>query len=82
MARRKKTIKVEEIRNLINAMLTQDCSQDAKAALSIVIEETLHRTGNYQGFKYNDVPENGDAYDWASRTDDDRYNRHYFGCGK
>lgn len=91
MAKRK-TIKVEDLRVSINQKLRHsECSADMRHGMCMVLEEQLHATGNYSGFKYLTaelVPEghaagvnfvDGELAPQAERfigTDETR--RHYF----
>ena len=65
----RKTIKVEEVKTLINHMLlhSRDDNRSGREALQVLIETILMDTGNYHGFGYltpNDMAtsENGTTY--------------------
>jgi hypothetical protein len=48
---KKKTIKVEDIRDTVNGMLLRDdITDDVRVGMCAVLENILHITGNYQGF--------------------------------
>lgn len=57
----RKTIKVEDFKNTINAMLKDTvCPEDVRRGLIASLESVLLETGNYNGFKYlleHEVPE-------------------------
>ena len=74
MAKRK-TILVSELKDSINMKLAlTEIDQPRKEALACLLEDILHRTGNYRGyntnFPWNDVPE---EYRTANE-----YTRHYY----
>lgn len=76
MARQRKTVRVEELKIRINRLLrlnNQKCSQDAKLHLCTLLEDILHESGSYNGFRYA----SGDEYSWQNRTDENRFDRHY-----
>lgn len=52
----RKTIDVEYMKAFANSMLagTDPKQKDVRLGVSLMLEEILHRTGNYKGFKYND----------------------------
>ncbi len=53
----KKTLKVEALRNKINAMLNDSHGEDTehvRQGYINVLESVLHDTGNYDGFRYLD----------------------------
>lgn len=50
--KRNKTIKIERLKEMINEKLKADISKDQKIALSFLLEEVLHETGNYNGYNY------------------------------
>lgn len=56
MAKRnsKKTIKVDDLRIAINKRIAEDehWNPDVRQELIYVLEDILHRTGNYRGFQY------------------------------
>ncbi len=58
----KKTIKVDTCRTLINQQLASSTdSPDYRLGLMHILENMLHLTGNYNGFRYLDqreVPDN------------------------
>jgi len=65
----RKTIKVEEVKILVNNMLlnSRDDNRSGRTALSMLIETILMETGNYNGFNYltpNDMEtsKNGTTY--------------------
>jgi len=89
----RKTLKVGSLVNKINAMLKDStCSPDVRNGMICVLEDALHETGNYEGFRYldrNDLAEGvkpgvnfdekGMLLDYPMRfdnTDDTR--RYYF----
>ena len=49
----KKTFNVDEYRQMVNETLAlSDCSSDVRQGMITMLEEILHRTGNYKGFQY------------------------------
>ena len=50
----RKTIKVEEVKILVNHMLLNSCddNRSGREALQTLIETILMETGNYNGFNY------------------------------
>lgn len=49
----KKTFNVDEYRKMVNDSLTvSTCSADMRRGMITMLEEILHRTGNYKGFQY------------------------------
>jgi len=54
----RKTIEVEAVRLQVNEMLRNStCSPDTRRGMCSVLEDILHRTGNYKGFQYLGAPE-------------------------
>lgn len=53
MAKRK-TIKVDRVKELVNAYLQNswDKNRDLRLGNAVVLEQILHETGNYNGFGY------------------------------
>lgn len=50
---KRKTIDVEKLREHVNDMLkTSTCEPDVRNGMCVVLENALHSTGNYQGFRY------------------------------
>ena len=63
----RKTIKVTEVKEMINGMLASEySSNEEKSVLCLALEDILHRTGNYQGFGYLN-PELTNYTDYARR---------------
>ena len=56
----KKTFNIDEYRKMVNDLLAvSTCSADMRQGMINMLEEILHRTGNYKGFQYlmqNQVP--------------------------
>ena len=53
MARKKKTFDVLAFKDYVNNQLTrtdEHATEDFKSGLCVVLQEVLHRTGNYNGF--------------------------------
>ena len=52
----RKTIKVEDVRVMVNDMLlnSPDSSKAERDGMISVLESILHKTGNYEGFMYLD----------------------------
>jgi len=80
MKYRRKTIKVEEVKALVNAMLrnSSDDNRSGRATLQTLIETILMDTGNYNGFNYltpNDMETsaNGTTYGIDCRKDRDHW---------
>ena len=49
----KKTFNVDEYRKMVNEFLAlSECSLDMRQGMITMLEEILHRTGNYKGFQY------------------------------
>jgi hypothetical protein len=49
----KKTFNVNEYRTMVNETLAKStCSADMRQGMITMLEEILHQTGNYRGFKY------------------------------
>ena len=57
---KKKTIKVEELKTIINGFLKDSqCSPDVRSGMITILEEVLFSTGNYNGYRHllsDDVP--------------------------
>jgi hypothetical protein len=76
MARKRKTIAVEDLKEAINASLElSTCSPPERRAMASVLEQVLHRTGNYRGFRYLESA-NGRREDGVWKCDDD--SRRYY----
>jgi len=76
MARPRKTIEVQDIRVKINDMLKLDLDRvttEAKAALTILLEDILMETGNYKGFNFNMPLEQARAVSPGDAAYFDRY---------
>lgn len=56
MARPRKTIPVERVREMANAMLenSTDPKRDARFGVAHLLEQVLMETGNYKGFGFED----------------------------
>lgn len=59
----KKTIKVEDIVNSLNWQIANQHQEHngGRAAMMMFVEDILHKTGNYRGFRYleqHEVPKN------------------------
>lgn len=54
MSRKRLTVKVSEVKDLINDMLlnSMDDNKQGREALGTALEKLLMDTGNYEGFKY------------------------------
>jgi len=56
----KKTFNIDEYRKMVNdSLAVSTCSADMRQGMINMLEEILHRTGNYKGFQYlmqNQVP--------------------------
>ena len=64
--RKKKTIKVSTIKNLVNDRLSLvNISEDKRSVLCTLIETILMNTGNYRGYLYADIND----YSKASKDD-------------
>ena len=51
--RPRKTIRIQELTDLVNNMLEKStCSKDARQGMIAVIESALHETNSYNGFRY------------------------------
>ncbi len=50
----RKTFSVEELKDMVNGVcrFSIDDSKDIRQGAMNVLEEVLHRTGNYHGFRY------------------------------
>jgi hypothetical protein len=49
----KKTFNVDEYRKMVNdSLAVSTCSADMRQGMINMLEEILHRTGNYKGFQY------------------------------
>ena len=63
---KRKTISVAEVRNTVNAILKDAAYDDDKhrqyrMGMCLLLEDILHKTGNYKGYRYlleNEVPDN------------------------
>lgn len=56
MSRQRRTLRVDDLRAKVNAMLaTSTCSPAERGAMATVLESVLHDTGNYRGFRYLDA---------------------------
>jgi len=87
MTRKRKTFSVEEAKTKANEWLARDVSQEEKRGVCFLIENILHRTGNYKGFSYNYWDEKG-FKDWLDAGEPDfpekskyigpEYSRHYY----
>ena len=59
----KKTFNVADLTAMVNQMCAQStCSRDIRQGAMNVLEQVLHSTGNYHGFRYltsKDVPDGG-----------------------
>ena len=85
MARRRKTVEVERIREIANNFLAYESkfhsdNEDFRKGVSVMIEAVLHESGNYNGFGYlarHHLPEGskvgiqeGDCYEeWFDDVD-------------
>jgi hypothetical protein len=57
----KTTIKVDELKSMINLAIASDCSlrSEVRAAYANLLEQVLNNTGNYKGYRYlteNEIP--------------------------
>lgn len=89
MARKRKTIEVDHVREKINRFLKNpDTTSQARHAFAVFLESILMETGNYHGFNYVEWMEGG--YDrWVAdgrpefpekeKYLGDQSRRHYFG---
>ena len=49
----KKTFNIDAYRTMVNETLANStCSSDMRKGMITMLEEILHRTGNYKGFQY------------------------------
>ena len=58
MARKRKTIEVELLRNYANVQLNRtdaDATKEFKSGICVMVEKALMLTGNYNGYSHNDV---------------------------
>jgi len=56
--RKRKTFKVLDLVNSVNERLrVSTCSPEARHGMCSLVEEVLHSTGNYDGFRYLNVGE-------------------------
>ncbi len=51
---KRKTISVDEVKAMVNDMIfhSMDNKVEGRIALGIMLENILHKTGNYRGFAY------------------------------
>jgi len=60
--RKRSTIDVDYVRDTVNSVLRNsgnNCPKERRQGMMNILEDILHSTGNYKGFKYlsrNDVP--------------------------
>jgi hypothetical protein len=72
MAKERKTIKVQEIKDYANLVLSDsNITLDEKMGVITMIEHILHKSNTYNGFMFLSLP-NGNSpefytYEWASR---------------
>jgi hypothetical protein len=72
MAKEKKTIQVQEIKDYANLVLSNtNISLDEKMGVITMTEHILHKSNAYNGFMFLSLP-NGNApefytYEWATR---------------
>ena len=59
----RKTFKVAEFKEQVNEMLaTSTCSHEIREGMMTALEQVLHDTGNYYGFRYLDINQVPDGY--------------------
>ena len=84
MAKGRKTIEVEFIKDKINHMLSlplKQHSKETKAALCTLLEDILHQSNNYHGFQYN-IWDNGGYEAWKAAGEPDFPEKEKYLTGK
>lgn len=72
---KRKTFEIDDLKQMVNSRLKEStCSPDERFAMASILEDVLHRTGNYRGFTYlTPYPQ-----DELARADFDDSRRFYF----
>lgn len=69
------TFDVKKLKTMTNEYLNNPLfSQEQKLAMSMILEQVLHDTGNYKGFTHNNW-DHSKSYEENKRLE---YNRQYF----